>query len=868
MSHRGPAELATATTTRLLFTVGGGLETLAENEVREQFGAGGKGDVEVAWRTRGNSGSQLEASVPATTSSPGGGLGAERIAAAASNLRFVDYVYLRILSKRIECGAEGSKKGENILRGVREVASTDISPHVMDAALCAGRLCQEVLRDRDVGLEKLPGRLFPTPKVEMASSSIATVQAPPPSKRARSDDWVVNTVYTRDEVAKVVVDAFVGLVREYYPSRFDVESSDEGVVWLDAGTGSGALLRHLPQQYSVGVDTRPTCDDRESLNVVRADFLTATKEQMLGDEPSSGNADRTLCVISNPPFSDRSRGDYSAIVKFVNRAADLGAFGVGVIAPVKFARERIWKSLGMDGRARLLARFLLPDGAFYDPSGDGGKAKHINSMFLFFALEPTEDAGANAAEDGGPKSKQKPGVVPPPASSDDAIHVVGRRNKGSFPQISTAELAASVARGLAEEGTDGKGVKLGSEDEASFTLYAKLLQEDDTKSKQGKGGGSVAASAVLELDLLLNPKRPLSLSNCASRRVREHTLGWISSSAKPPVAYAMLKLATAATEANDGGSSAGDDVPAPSNGGSRVVRKRRRAGLLVNAMSGEGTIELEAQGGLGDDSSFFLIGGDKDASAASETSRRLASLRKGDKRPPLVDVVIWDAQRLPLRRDVADAYLADLPFAGSKKKKAKKHQQPCPSGSASEASLDYRLVTAEALRILRPGGGRAALLSADTKAMDHAAGNLHWSTKSQSAKAMNLGGLCAKLSVMEKRGTCGKDVSAWVREGSKDLSVDLLLIAKRACAGYALNAELGLDDKAEATLSTTSIDRASLVDRVELRHTFFDEENKRLSHCYRIYFDDRITNKQAKVLEKAIRRAIEETPPVEVLQLR
>lgn len=349
-----------------------------------------------------------------------------------------------------------------------------------------------------------------------------------------------------------------------------------------------------------------------------------------------------------------------------------------------------------------------------------------------------------------------------------------------------------------------------------------------------------------ELDLLLNPKRPLSLSNCASQRVREHTLGWISSSAKPPVAYAMLQLA------------AGIDSPsgASQNG---VSQARKQCGLIIDAMSGEGTIEIEAQ----TDNSFFVIGGDKDPSAALETSRRLANLKTDGSRRPPVDIVVWDAQRLPLRRGIADAYIADLPFAGGKKKK--KHQQPHALGSASEASLDYKLVMAQAVQTLRPGG-RAALLSADIKAMDHAARNMHWSVWCQSANAMNLGGLSAKLSVMKKRGPCGKDLSVWVCGDCTDLSEELLKIARAACVGFSLNEELGLDTN--GTKPRPTCPGSSLIDRVELRHRYFDKENERSSHCYRFFFDDRITNHQAKTLERSIRFVIEEKPPGGVVQLR
>ena len=96
-------------------------------------------------------------------------------------------------------------------------------------------------------------------------------------------------------------------------------------------------------------------------------------------------------------------------------------------------------------------------------------------------------------------------------------------------------------------------------------------------------------------------------------------------------------------------------------------------------MCGEGTIDLESRQ-LSEP--FFLIAGDKSEEAVYNTANRLASLQectKGTRRKmPLVEFVVWDAQRLPLRSDIADMFLGDLPFGGSQ---TKKHQEPSLCGA-------------------------------------------------------------------------------------------------------------------------------------------------------------------------------------------
>lgn len=799
---------------RLTFTVSGGLEGLAEAEVRrllftfshnEDSSPGSDDSAKVRWKRRGNSGSQLEVTFPpASQQSVRSQNPAEFVMAAVSSLRYVEYAYLEVLSMNVVDGETGETTSSPdrdladllVSQRIEQTVASGVCMNRLNEALSIGHKCQIVLKDKAVGLEKLPGQLLPMPK----PSTLPPDRPGPASNRG----FVVNTIYTKEEVAKVVVEGFMKLVGDLFGEE------DDAKLFVDAGTGGGSLLRNLPPAASIGVDTDPHCTDLD--NVLKADFLQLTKAELHGFVAGCGkqnSENRRVCVLSNPPFSERSRGDYSAIVRFINKAVDLGALCIGVIVPTKFARERVWASLGMNKRVRLLARFLLPNNSFYDPAST--KNKNIQSVFLFFGID--DDNHNNDA------SKAIYSETLP-----NTIHVIGKRDKRYFSEMTTADLSTCVARGL-----ENAGAKLASSEVAECSLSAEIK--------------STPAGTLLELDVLLNPKRPLSLTNSTSRLVAEHSLGWVSNSCKPPVAEAMVQLATG----NLDDSGTGSESP-------------RGCGLFINAMSGEGTIELEAQA---DDlaTAFFMISGDSDASAALHTKRRLASLAihsgSGRNKRPRVDMIVWDAQHLPLRRGVADAYLADLPFAGSKKQK---HQTPSSSGAAVGASMDYKRVLGQAVTVLKPGG-RAVLLSADSKGLSIAGRSFNWSERWQS-NAFNVGGLSAKMAVMERGTSCYKDLGTYVTEDCGNLSESLLKIAQNVCMQFYLDDRLALQEPTTqnevgfASKKSTS----SLILGVERFDMFVDQDGKH-SNGYRYIFDDRISNKGAKQLYKLICAAVEKAPP-------
>ena len=360
---------------------------------------------------------------------------------------------------------------------------------------------------------------------------------------------------------------------------------------------------------------------------------------------------KELCIITNPPFSVSSRGDYTPIISFINHSFDaLDAMFVAVICPSKFARERIWKSLGLSRKAHLWARFLLPRDSFYDPAS--GKSIHIHSFCLIFGRQPKHDSE--------------------PALSKSGCHITAKRDKGSYPNISTADLKASIVSGLSKT-----TLELVSERHARHILNAKLLESS------------------FELWWQLNPMHPCSLLNSNCARIPNHSLGWMSLSAKPAVSLAMSSLAIKHNNTITNGC------------------------IMVNLMIGEGTIELEASRAV--ESPVFIISGDIRYDCAFKAAQRIASLKQNSTSQPLVDLIVWDAQNLPLRDGFADAVLGDLPIQGTTKKI---HQQPTigqdgKSSSDISPSLKYSSVLGESSRILRPKG-RAAFISVDCRSLDGA----------------------------------------------------------------------------------------------------------------------------------------------------
>ena len=170
---------------RLTFTVSGGLEGLAEAEVRrllftfshnEDSSPGSDDSAKVRWKRRGNSGSQLEVTFPpASQQSVRSQNPAEFVMAAVSSLRYVEYAYLEVLSMNVVDGETGETTSSpdrdlaDLSQRIEQTVASGGCMNRLNEALSIGHKCQVVLKDKAVGLEKLPGQLLPIPNTQKRS---------------------------------------------------------------------------------------------------------------------------------------------------------------------------------------------------------------------------------------------------------------------------------------------------------------------------------------------------------------------------------------------------------------------------------------------------------------------------------------------------------------------------------------------------------------------------------------------------------------------------------------------------------------------------------------------------------------------------
>ena len=499
---------------------------------------------------------------------------------------------------------------------------------------------------------------------------------------------------------------------------------------------------------------------------------------------------------------------------------------------------------------------------------------------------------------------------------ESSIYVVGKRNKGDFPWFSTHEFTNCVVRGLHG---GNRGIKLGLEMESECVLNAIASSVTESpepplpvSKKQKKIDHRRPSEAKMNIDfsVCLNPKQPLSLLNCECSSIPNHSLGWLSNSVRPPSARAMCSLAISEkellredgiiTEKNDSKIKAKPKQSAPLGMEGSPVNKVS-ASLVVNTMCGEGTIEIESTR-LSSNRPFFMIAGDLNVASLKRTVDRLTALRQKTtprsvsiSKPLDVDFVLWDAQRLPLRGDIVDSVLADMPFMGSTKKA---HQIPTATGTSSivkadESSssltsqrqkhsitptLDYQQVLNESCRVLQncnaTNMGRAAFVSADSKALSHAVTKCQHRWNVLWKVGVNIGGLQGKLFLLERKPPPFKDLSFWVRADAGDslttensvlttsMSSFIFSKALEACSNYFMDTK-SMELKIKSTGKSDEIqegkmiaDGKPLVTKVDKIDEFYHPTKKVWTHCYRLWFDGCLLDSQAKLLEKDIRSAV------------
>ena len=846
------------------------------------------------------------------------------------------------------------------LDAIQTCISGHVTKEMIDQAIHIFRHCKTTLspngaKENDVGLETLPGQLIPFPEVEeMRNVTESINNNKTGTKDMRQNQpydrpFIVNTIYTKPTIARAVATLFIQLVKGQHDHMGVVDCGHQDTLWVDAGSGSGELLHHFPETNRIGIDIHPS-----SSEVYEMDYFQVTREWLFRQSPAKGKSceitdltSKPVCVISNPPFSEQSRGDYVPIVSFINHSVSaLRASYIGVIVPVQFCRQRIWKSLGLDSRVHLLSRCFLPIDSFYDPSVSGtvnDDGKHatastktstvgIKSMFLFFAVNYGDNPNTHC--DAGIKPLDMRRNEFP--STDDtkilkkeySIYVVGKRNKGDFPWLTTNEFTNCVVRGL----HDGKGgIQLGLEMESECVVNAnasRITESSLPASKKRKKIAHLNPSQTkmnIDFSVCLNPKQPLSLMNCECSSIPNHSLGWLSSSVRPPLARAMCSLAISEKEVlrEDGILADTNDSKfkakakqsptkaAPVEIGAFPANKVF-ASLVVNTMCGEGTIEIESTS-LSSNCPFFMISGDLNVSSLKRTIDRLTTLRQkttprsvSNSKPLEIDFVLWDAQRLPLRGDIVDFVLADLPFMGSTKTahqiptatetlivKADESSPPLTSQRQKHSTtptLNYQKVLTESCRILQNCNaaniGRAAFVSADSKALSHAVTKCQHRWNILWKQGVNIGGLQGKLFLLERKPPPFKDLSFWVLADSFTGDSDSLTTARTensvfttgmssfifskalaACSKYLMDTksmELTIKPTGkchESQEGTMNGDEMPLITKVEKVDEFYHPTKKLWTHCYRLWFDGCLLDSQAKRLEKDIRSAVLENLP-------
>jgi hypothetical protein len=860
---------------RLRCTVSGGLEQFAEAELTrllvlhenddndegkkddDKFGPSvtGMGSTSLAWHFRGHSGSQLDILCHSSQSQF---FRNELVLKVVENARYIDHVSIQVLSRSVVVGTEASngssiqndnnnKKDNNkenlIILDIVSKECEQVNQDVLESAMEVWHLWQPrlsmVFGTTNQGSEKDKGELVPTPSDIV---SLDDTFLPPPFVTS-TNAFQVNTIYTRQPVAHAVVRTFVEWAK--------VDEKETGswshTLWLDAGAGAGALLQEFPKHsLRVGVDLNPQHE-----SVVPMNFFDVSRE-WLQSTCHNNNNDNThfqqLCIISNPPFAQGSRGDSTIIGKFLQHALHLQACCMGLIVPVKFSH--VWKSFGLP--IQLRHRMNLPLNSFYDPSS--ATYKNVQCQFLYFDLRPT--TLPETVMVASPLSHQEEPDAPPPRPR---IHILAKRDKGQYPKLATVDLTVATVKGLAQA-----GVLLGTSKDSSMTMTAKL------------------ANSTLELFLELNPKRPLSIVNSVSGTVPGHSLGWLSTSVKPPLARAMNQLSWHATAKGDP-----FQIPQQEEQNPRTV--------TVNVMCGEGTLVFESCQSGGSHSCFQMVG-DKNPDAVYQVAKKVLSLQQQQQqhlpsmRRSVVDFVIWDAQHMPLRNGIADAVLADLPFAGSVKKV---HQEPAAITSSTKPqkntsnhqpttttattttttttstttttgpSLSYRRVFAETLRVLVPSTGCAVLVSPDSRALTFGCKKFSGSWKEVFQTRLNIGGIAGKLCCLVRKDACWKDQNLWVQDATVDYSVELYTLAHHVCAWYVLNDSLELEKTGNPSAHggdrARTVQSPALLSKVFLNDVYLRSKNE-TSHSYRFCFHPLVNNAQVKTLIQAIVLTLDENP--------
>ncbi|KAK3882327.1 hypothetical protein Pcinc_013318 [Petrolisthes cinctipes] len=150
--------------------------------------------------------------------------------------------------------------------------------------------------------------------------------------------------------------------------------------------------------------------------------------------------------------------------------------------------------------------------------------------------------------------------------------------------------------------------------------------------------------------------------------------------------------------------------------------------MLVDPMCGGATIPME---GSLTHRGVLHIGGDNFGQAVKRSRDNIDHLinNKG-KTHLLTDIARWDVTRLPLRSQVVDAVVTDLPFGKR-------------LGTKVDNRVLYYRALVELARVTRVNTGRAVILTHDKNSMIRNIKKVHTLWKTGVSRTINLGGLSA-----------------------------------------------------------------------------------------------------------------------------
>ncbi|XP_072308332.1 tRNA (guanine(6)-N2)-methyltransferase THUMP3 [Eucyclogobius newberryi] len=182
--------------------------------------------------------------------------------------------------------------------------------------------------------------------------------------------------------------------------------------------------------------------------------------------------------------------------------------------------------------------------------------------------------------------------------------------------------------------------------------------------------------------------------------------------------------------------------------------------IILDPMCGTGAIPLE---GAIEFNNAFYIAGDNNDMAVNRTVNNVFHFQKqrADKGSAFglpIDTVRWDLCNLPMKTSSVDIIITDMPF-GKRMGSRKKNWDLYPS------------CLREMARVVRPGSGKAVLLTQDKKCFSKAISRMGGLWKKMHTVWVNVGGLHAGVYLLKRTeavfGQTPEDIYAPQRDGSR-----------------------------------------------------------------------------------------------------